>query len=406
MFRHAGRAHVVGITGVPGSGKSTLVAKLAAAIRASGRRVGIVAIDPSSPFSGGAILGDRIRMGDLGGDPGVFVRSMATRGALGGLARGTLEAVDVLDAAGYDIVIIETVGVGQDEVEVARAAHTTVVVSAPGLGDDIQAIKAGILEIADIHVVSKCDKPEADRRVAELKTMLVLGFAVAAQRRLAAPGAADLRRCPAKGSSRCSMRSIVIAPRSSERRDRRAARATSPSADCCARARNPARALRRASATATSPGCSTSSSRRIARTRAATRLLRARFASEVTHERRTATHDRARSPRQVDAWERNEVARFLARAPERQTEFRTIGGLPLKRTYTALDLADTPPEDIGLPGQYPFTRGPYPTMYRGRSVDDAPDRRLRHGRGHERALQVPDRERPDRACRPTSTCRR
>ena len=174
----AGKAHVVGITGVPGSGKSTLVARLAAEVRRSGRRIAIVAIDPSSPFSGGAILGDRIRMGDLGGDPGVFVRSMATRGSLGGLARGTLEAVDVLDAAGYDMVMIETVGVGQDEVDVARAAHTTVVVSAPGLGDDIQAIKAGILEIADVHVVSKCDNPESNRTIADLKGMLGLGLAI------------------------------------------------------------------------------------------------------------------------------------------------------------------------------------------------------------------------------------
>jgi LAO/AO transport system kinase len=176
MFAHAGRAHVVGITGVPGSGKSTLVAKLAAAVRRSGRKVAIVAIDPSSPFSGGAILGDRIRMNELGGDPGVFVRSMATRGALGGLAAGALEAVDVLDAAGFDMVIIETVGVGQDEVEVARAAHTTVVVSAPGLGDDIQANKAGILEIADIHAVSKSDRPDANKTVADLKMMLMLGL--------------------------------------------------------------------------------------------------------------------------------------------------------------------------------------------------------------------------------------
>jgi GTPase len=187
LFSRAGRAHVVGITGVPGSGKSTLVAKLAAAIRASGRTVAIVAIDPSSPFSGGAILGDRIRMGDLGGDPGVYVRSMATRGALGGLARGTLEAVDVLDAAGFDMVIIETVGVGQDEVEIAGAAHTTVVVSAPGLGDDIQAIKAGILEIADVHVVSKCDKPDSNRTIADLKSMLALGLAVGEQRAWRAP---------------------------------------------------------------------------------------------------------------------------------------------------------------------------------------------------------------------------
>ena len=176
MFAQAGRAHVVGITGVPGSGKSTLVARLAAAVRRSGRTIAIVAVDPSSPFSGGSILGDRIRMSELGGDPGVFVRSMATRGALGGLAKGTLEAVDVLDAAGFDLVLIETVGVGQDEVDVARAAHTTVVVSAPGLGDDIQAIKAGILEIADIHVVSKCDKPDANRTIVDLKTMLALGL--------------------------------------------------------------------------------------------------------------------------------------------------------------------------------------------------------------------------------------
>jgi LAO/AO transport system kinase len=178
LYRAAGRAHVIGITGVPGSGKSTLVAKLAAAVRRSGRRIAIVAIDPSSPFSGGSILGDRIRMSDLAGDPGVFVRSMATRGAMGGLARGTLEAVDVLDAAGYDLVIIETVGVGQDEVDVARAAHTTVVVSAPGLGDDIQAIKAGILEIADVHVISKCDKPDANKTIADLKSMLALGLSL------------------------------------------------------------------------------------------------------------------------------------------------------------------------------------------------------------------------------------
>ena len=189
IFRRAGRAHVVGVTGVPGSGKSTLVALLAAAIRRTGRRVAIVAIDPSSPFSGGAILGDRIRMGELGGDPGVYVRSMATRGALGGLARGALEVVDVLDAAGYDVVMIETVGVGQDEVDIVRAAHTTVVVSAPGLGDDIQAIKAGILEIADIHVVSKCDRADANRTIADLKNMLAMG--------LGHPGAEGFGSAPA-----------------------------------------------------------------------------------------------------------------------------------------------------------------------------------------------------------------
>ena len=175
IYRRAGRAHVIGLTGVPGSGKSTLVAKLTAALRARGERVGIVAVDPSSPYSGGAILGDRIRMTDLASDPGVFIRSMATRGATGGMARAALDTVDILDVAGYSTVIIETVGVGQDEVEIAKASETTIVVSAPGLGDEVQAIKAGILEIADIHVVSKCDRDDANRTLADLKQMLALG---------------------------------------------------------------------------------------------------------------------------------------------------------------------------------------------------------------------------------------
>jgi LAO/AO transport system kinase len=175
LHRHTGRAHIVGLTGVPGSGKSTMVRALTQNLRRQNRTVGIVAVDPSSPFSGGAILGDRIRMLDLAGDPGVFIRSMATRGALGGLARATLDVVDVLDAAGFDVVIIETVGVGQDEVDIVQAAHTVVVVSAPGLGDEIQAIKAGVLEIADIHVVSKCDRIEAAETVADLRALLRMG---------------------------------------------------------------------------------------------------------------------------------------------------------------------------------------------------------------------------------------
>jgi LAO/AO transport system kinase len=176
VFRHAGQAHIIGLTGVPGSGKSTLAGVLGQAIRKSGRTVGIVAIDPSSPFSGGAILGDRLRMTGLAGDDGVFIRSMATRGAMGGLARASLEAVDVLDAAGFDVVLIETVGVGQDEVDIVQAAHTVVVVSAPGLGDEIQAIKAGVLEIADIHVVSKSDRADAEATVADIRGMLGLGL--------------------------------------------------------------------------------------------------------------------------------------------------------------------------------------------------------------------------------------
>lgn len=175
IFGLAGKAHVVGLTGVPGSGKSSLVRCLALEIRKSGRKVGIVAIDPSSPFSGGSILGDRVRMNDLTGDDGVFIRSMATGGSLGGLARAALDTVDILDVAGFDVVLIETVGVGQDEVDIVNAAHTVVVVSAPGLGDEVQAIKAGVLEIADIHAVSKCDRDDAARTTADLNGMLSLG---------------------------------------------------------------------------------------------------------------------------------------------------------------------------------------------------------------------------------------
>jgi len=172
IYPQTGRARILGITGPPGAGKSTLVSQLAGVYRAAGERVGIVAVDPSSPFSGGAILGDRIRMGDLYTDPGVFIRSMATRGALGGLSRATIDAVDVLDAAGFGVVLIETVGVGQDEVDIVKAADSIAVVVVPGLGDDVQALKAGILEIADLFVVNKSDREGADRTVAELSMSL------------------------------------------------------------------------------------------------------------------------------------------------------------------------------------------------------------------------------------------
>ncbi|HEX2798951.1 MAG TPA: methylmalonyl Co-A mutase-associated GTPase MeaB [Thermoanaerobaculia bacterium] len=175
VFPRTGGARVTGLTGSPGAGKSTLTAALARKARVLGRKVGIVAVDPSSPFSGGAILGDRIRMQDLYTDPGVLIRSMATRGHLGGLSRATADAVDVLDAAGYDEILVETVGVGQDEVEVFRLAQSCVVVLTPGMGDDIQAIKAGLMEVADLFVVNKADRDGADRVVQEILQMLELG---------------------------------------------------------------------------------------------------------------------------------------------------------------------------------------------------------------------------------------
>jgi len=174
LFPHTGKAHLLGVTGAPGTGKSSLVNQLALHFRGEGKRVAILAVDPSSPFTGGAVLGDRVRMRDLAGDAGVFIRSMATRGSLGGLAQATAAMAQVFDAAGFDVVIIETVGAGQSEVDIARLAHTTIVVEAPGMGDDIQAIKAGILEIADVLVVNKADRPGVENTERALRSMLEL----------------------------------------------------------------------------------------------------------------------------------------------------------------------------------------------------------------------------------------
>ena len=174
LYPSSGRAFVLGVTGNPGAGKSTLVDVLIERYRKQGKRVGVVAVDPTSPFSGGAILGDRIRMSRHSTDPGVFIRSLATRGHLGGLSRSTADVVTVLDAMGYDVVLVETVGVGQDEIEIVSQAETTIVVTVPGLGDEIQAIKAGILEIADVLVVNKADREGADRSVRDLVGMLEL----------------------------------------------------------------------------------------------------------------------------------------------------------------------------------------------------------------------------------------
>jgi LAO/AO transport system kinase len=174
IYPHTGRAHVVGVTGAPGTGKSTLVNELAQALRAQTTTVGIVAVDPSSPFTGGAMLGDRVRMRDLAGDPGIFIRSMATRGSLGGLARATSDVVKLLDAVGFAVILVETVGAGQAEVDIARTAHTTIVIEAPGMGDEVQALKAGLMEIADILVVNKADRPGAARTARALELVINL----------------------------------------------------------------------------------------------------------------------------------------------------------------------------------------------------------------------------------------
>ena len=174
IYPHTGKAHIIGLTGPGGSGKSTLIEKIAHEFRKQGKTVGIVAVDPTSPFTGGAFLGDRIRMQELSTDEGVFIRSMATRNYAGGIAKATKDAVKILDAAGKDVIIVETVGAGQSEVEVIKVAQTIVVIHAPGLGDDIQAIKAGLMEIADIFVVNKADRENADRAVIDIQTMLQL----------------------------------------------------------------------------------------------------------------------------------------------------------------------------------------------------------------------------------------
>ncbi len=179
LFPHTGRAHLIGVTGAPGTGKSSLVNELAKALRQRQHTLAIVAVDPSSPFTGGAILGDRIRMRDLSGDPGVFIRSMASRGMLGGLARATADVVTALDAAGFEKILIETVGAGQAEVDIARTAHTTLVVEAPGLGDEVQGIKAGILEIADVLILNKADQPGAQAALRALRASLELAPAAA-----------------------------------------------------------------------------------------------------------------------------------------------------------------------------------------------------------------------------------
>ncbi len=201
LFHHTGRARIVGITGAPGAGKSTLVDQLVRLLRDEDQRVGVIAVDPTSPYSGGAILGDRVRMQRHHDDPGVFIRSMATRGCLGGLARATMDLTVLLDAAGFDTILIETVGVGQDEVEIARLAAVTVVLLVPGLGDEVQTLKAGIMEIADVFVLNKADLPGADRLEREVRSMpseALVVRTVASEGKGVEETLSAIRACPAR----------------------------------------------------------------------------------------------------------------------------------------------------------------------------------------------------------------
>jgi LAO/AO transport system kinase len=218
--RHAGNAHVIGVTGVMGSGKSSLILELALEYRAQGKKVGVIAIDPTSPFTGGALLGDRIRMMDLATDPGVFIRSMGTRGMLGGLTSSVYDVVEILDAAGMNVILIETVGVGQDEVDIVKIADTTLVVLMPGLGDAVQTIKAGLMEIADIFVVNKADTPGVEQAVAELESMLDLAAPVGRRTPIIVTSAKEKKGIPLLTESIAEHREYLMKDKGFERRRR------------------------------------------------------------------------------------------------------------------------------------------------------------------------------------------
>jgi methylmalonyl-CoA mutase N-terminal domain/subunit len=380
LYRTGGRMRVVGVAGPPGSGKSTLVGAMAAALRGRGETVGILAIDPSSPLHGGAILGDRIRMAALSDDEGVFIRSMATRGCLGGLSHATADAVTVLDAAGIDVALIETVGLGQDEVEIGDLAQTTVVVSVPGLGDDIQALKAGLLEIADVHVVNKADLPGAGATIADLKNTLHLVDPSPGQW---TPPVLDLVASSGQGVPELLVavdEHLQWMERSGDL-DRRL-RASLTSRICDLAQEMLARRLDH-STYGDVPGVIDDVVKR--------RRDPYNVALELIHSLGDEEDERSPGGRTMDnqhagslhhpltdpstltaveddlaGWEGEELTAFVERQPERLERFETLSGLPVERVYTPLDVAGTSWEDIGLPGRPPFTRGPYPTMHRGR----------------------------------------
>ena len=376
LYPHTGRAAVVGFTGSPGAGKSTLISALVTRLRARRRRVAVLSIDPSSPFRGGAVLGDRIRLSEHFLDRGVFIRSMATRGAFGGLAEAATQATLLMDAAGFDDVLLETVGVGQAEVDVVGHADTVVLVLIPGAGDSVQALKAGVMEIPDVIVVNKADHPLADTMVRQVRSVLSLApheerpVQIVKTEAIRGEGVEKLLEALQQHRSSIAQEGLLA-----ERRGRNLMNEVLALAGArlqvaiAAAVRDDPAAQELLDAVVARHVDPASAARAILRARRPSGQVPRDWTSSTTstHKRVEADPLTALSPRSRDLSREDRWLRDVYRAtPERRSTFTTLSGEPIRPLYTERDLPADPDEAIGLPGQYPFTRGVYPSMYRGR----------------------------------------